>query len=74
MLTVGVFGTLILHNPRVPHPDFSVQVMRHNLKILWLWKTFEGDALGQGMYVGRHCPAQAKIGLQWATVSFPRAA
>ncbi len=22
-----------MHSPKVPHPDFSVQVVRHNLKI-----------------------------------------
>jgi hypothetical protein len=33
VLTVGVFGTLVMHTPKVPHPDFSVQVVRHNLKI-----------------------------------------
>jgi hypothetical protein len=38
-LSVGVFGTLGMHSPKVPHPDFSVKVMRHNLKILWLWKS-----------------------------------
>ena len=32
-LSVGVFGTLVMHSPKVPHPDFSVQVVRHNLKI-----------------------------------------
>jgi hypothetical protein len=32
-LSVGVFGTLGMHSPKVPHPDFSVQVVRHNLKI-----------------------------------------
>jgi hypothetical protein len=32
-LNVGVFGTLVMHSPKVPHPDFSVQVVRHNLKI-----------------------------------------
>jgi hypothetical protein len=32
-LGVGVFGTLVMHSPKVPHPDFSVQVVRHNLKI-----------------------------------------
>jgi hypothetical protein len=30
-LSVGVFGTLVMHSPKVPHPDFSVQVVRHNL-------------------------------------------
>jgi hypothetical protein len=24
---------LVMHSPKVPHPDFSVQVVRHNLKI-----------------------------------------
>jgi hypothetical protein len=23
----------VMHSPKVPHPDFSVQVARHNLKI-----------------------------------------
>jgi hypothetical protein len=32
-LSVGVSGTLVMHGPKVPHPDFSVQVVRHNLKI-----------------------------------------
>ena len=44
-LTVGVFGTLGMHSPKVPHPDFSVQVVRHNLKIFFLWKTSEGKRL-----------------------------
>ena len=38
-LSIGVFGTLVMHSPKVPHPDFSVQVVRHNLKIFFLWKT-----------------------------------
>src|SRR5204863_33928 len=46
-LSVGVFGTLGMHSPKVPHPDFSVKVIGHNLKILWLWKTSEAEkALG----------------------------
>jgi hypothetical protein len=36
-----------MHSPKVPHPDFSVKVIGHNLKILWLWKTSEAEkALG----------------------------
>ena len=45
-LTVRVSGTLVLHSPKVPHPDFSVKVIGHNLKILWLWKTLMGKSVG----------------------------
>jgi len=46
-LSGGVFGTLLMHSPKVPHPDFSVQVVRHNLKIFAVEK-FEGNAAGLG--------------------------
>jgi hypothetical protein len=32
-LSVEVFGTLVMHSPKVPRADFSVQVVCHNLKI-----------------------------------------
>jgi hypothetical protein len=37
-LSVGVFGTLVMHSPKVPHPDFSVKVMRHNGRIYFCGK------------------------------------
>jgi hypothetical protein len=45
-----VFGTLAMHSPKVPHPDFSVQVVRHNLKIFAVEK-FECSGLGRGIGV-----------------------
>ena len=37
-LSAGVFGTLVMHSPKVPHPDFSVKVMRHNGRIYFCGK------------------------------------
>ena len=50
-LSAGVFGTLVMHSPKVPHPDFSVKVIRHNLKILWLWKTLREKRWGYVAFV-----------------------
>ena len=47
-LSVGVFGTLVMHSPKVPHPDFSVQVVRHNLKIFYCGKLLMGERLRDG--------------------------
>ena len=41
-LRLGVFGTLGMHNPKVPQLDFSVQVVRHNLKIFCCGKLLGG--------------------------------
>jgi hypothetical protein len=42
-LSDGVFGTSVLHSPKVPHPDFSVQVVRHNLKIFAVENFLRGE-------------------------------
>jgi hypothetical protein len=55
-LGVGVFGTLVMHSPKVPHPDFSVQVVRHNLKIFCCGKLLRGEALGYVPFIP--CSAQ----------------
>jgi hypothetical protein len=70
-LSVGAFGTLGMHSPKVPHPDFSVQVVRHNLKIFCCGKLFEGKALGVGernrvlpsVTASRTAPLKPKSGL-----------
>ena len=41
-LTVGIFGTLVMHSPKVAQLDFSVQVVRHNGKIYFAVENFEG--------------------------------
>ena len=40
-LSVGVFGTLVMHSPKVPHLDFSVKVVRHNGKTYFCRKLLE---------------------------------
>ena len=39
-LRVGVSGSLVLHSPKVPHPDFSVKVIGHNGKIYFAVENF----------------------------------
>ena len=41
-MSVGVFGTLVMHNPKVPQVDFSVKVMRHKWKIYLAVENFGG--------------------------------
>jgi hypothetical protein len=57
-LSVGVFGTLVMHSPKVPHPDFSVQVVRHNLKIFAV-ENF-GRRLRRSLDGGRSVPSLEK--------------
>jgi hypothetical protein len=47
---------LVMHSPKVPHPDFSVQVVRHNLKIFCCGKLLRGEALGYVPFIP--CSAQ----------------
>jgi hypothetical protein len=42
-----------MHSPKVPHPDFSVQVVRHNLKIFTVEKT-SGRSLTRSLDLGRN--------------------
>jgi len=51
-LSAGVFGTLVMHSPKVPHPDFSVQVVRHNLKIFAVENFDRGKAPGSERRIG----------------------
>ena len=62
-----------MHSPKVPHPDFSVQVVRHNLKIFAVEK-FECSGLeGVGVFpfltAFPEIPHSSQNQLEWGTRS-----
>jgi hypothetical protein len=59
----------VLHSPKVPHPDFSVKVIGHNLKILLLWKTFEAEEFPE---VGQKNWGTSRLSPYFPRISRPR--